>query len=50
MDELLLAFVKENLITITLVLGILRVAANETPWAIDNKIIQIFTKFLDRNK
>lgn len=49
-DEILLTFVRENLVTISLALGVLKLVANETPWAIDNEILQIFTKFLGRNK
>lgn len=48
MDELLLAFVKDNFVTITLALGVLKAIALETPWAIDDKIIQIFTEFSKR--
>lgn len=50
MDDLLLQFVKENFLTIGLALGVLKVIAMETPWAIDDKIVQIFTKFQDRYK
>lgn len=48
-DEILLTFVRENLVTIGIALGVLKVIAKETPWAIDDEIIQIFTKFLGRN-
>ena len=50
MDAWLLEFVKENLITIGLVLAILREIAAVTPWAVDNKIIQILTGFMERPK
>jgi len=50
MDTWLLEFVKENLITIGLVLAILREIAAVTPWAVDNKIIQILTGFIERPK
>ncbi len=50
MDDLLLAFVKENLITISLVIAVLKVIAVETPWAVDDKIVAIFTNFLNRKK
>ena len=45
MDTWLLEFVKENMITGALVLSILKVVAMETPWAADDKIIEIFTGF-----
>lgn len=50
MDEILLAFVKDNLVTISLALAVLKAIAEETPWAIDNKILQIFTEFFNRKK
>jgi len=46
MDAWLLEFVKENMITGALILSILKVIAIETPWAADNKIIEILTGFL----
>ena len=45
MDEWLLNFIKENVMTISIVVAILKVIAQETPWAVDDKILQIFTKF-----
>jgi len=39
MDAILLEFVKENLVTIGLVLAILKEIAKATPWAVDDKII-----------
>ncbi len=45
MDAWLLEFIKENMITGALVLSILKVIAIETPWALDNKIIEILTGF-----
>jgi len=50
MDALLLEFVKENLVTLGLVLAMLKVVAKETPWAIDDKILQILTGFIGRKK
>jgi hypothetical protein len=50
LDAILLAFLKENMLTVGLFLAFLKVLANETPWAIDNKILQIFTEFRNRNK
>lgn len=50
MDELLLSFVRENFVSIGLVLAILKVIALETPWAGDDKILEVFTKFFDRDK
>ena len=48
MDDLLLSFAKDNMITITLILSILKVVAVETPWATDDKIIKILTGFFGR--
>jgi hypothetical protein len=48
MDVVLLDFVKENLVTIGLILSVLKVVAAETSWAADDKILQIFTGFLGR--
>jgi len=50
MDTILLEFVKENLVTIGLVLAILKEIAKATPWAVDDKIIQILTGFIGRDK
>lgn len=50
MDELLLEFVKNNFVTIGLTLSILKILAVETPWAADDKIIEILTGFLKRKK
>lgn len=50
MDEILLEFVKNNLVTIGLVLAILKAIALETPWAVDDKILQIFSEFIGRKK
>lgn len=48
MDELLLEFAKDNMVTIGLVLAVLKVIAQETPWAADDKILAIFTGFFGR--
>lgn len=50
MDTWLLEFTKENMITISLILSILKLIAIETPWATDDKIIKILTGFLGRGK
>jgi len=50
MDELLLNFVRENLITIGFVLAILKVIAKETPWALDDRIVSILTGYLRGRK
>ena len=50
MDILLVEFIKENLITISLILAALKVVAKETPWATDDRILEIFTGFLNRTK
>jgi hypothetical protein len=50
MDAWLLEFIKENMITISLALGVLKVIAIETPWSADDKILQIFTGFLKGKK
>ena len=49
MDEILLAFVKDNMVTIGLILAVLKIIAQETPWAVDDKILAIFTGFFGRN-
>jgi hypothetical protein len=43
MDSWLLDFIKENVITMSIILAILKVIAIETPWAADDKIIEILT-------
>jgi hypothetical protein len=50
MDEFLLAFVKDNLVTLGLALAILKAVAKATPWAVDDEILQILTGFLGRKK
>jgi len=50
MDAWLLEFIKENMITISLILAALKVIAIETPWAADDKIIAILTGFFNRDK
>ncbi|MBC8179980.1 hypothetical protein H8E88_02540 [candidate division KSB1 bacterium] len=50
MDDWLLNFIKENIVTLSLVFAVLKVIAKETPTAVDNKILQIFTGFLNRKK
>ena len=49
MDAWLIDFLKENFITISLVLSILKVAAMETPGATDDKIIELFTGWMKTN-
>ena len=48
MDQILLEFIKGNLVTIGLVLSVLKVIAVETPCAVDNKIIELLTNFTKR--
>jgi len=48
MDAWLIEFVQNNFITLGLVIAVLKVIALETPWAVDDKIIQIFTEFFNR--
>lgn len=43
MDAVLVPFIVENPYTILLVLGVLKVIAKATPWALDNEILQVFT-------
>ena len=50
MDAWLLDFIQQNVLTIGLVLAVLKVIAIETPWAVDDKIIAIFTGFLNRGR
>ena len=47
-DSILLEFVRTNIVTISIIVAILKVIAVETPWAIDDKIIEVFTNFLKR--
>ena len=48
LDPILLEFLAGNVVTLGLVLAILKVAAKATPWAIDDEILQILTKFKGR--
>jgi hypothetical protein len=50
MDAWLLKFIQDNLITIGVILAILKEIAIETPWAVDDKIIQILSEFRNRKK
>lgn len=50
MDDWLLNFIRENMISISLIIAVLKIIAQETPWAADDKILQIFTGFLNRDK
>ncbi len=50
MDEMLLSFIKDNLITLGLILSVLKIIAIETPCAADDKIIELLTGFLNRRK
>jgi hypothetical protein len=48
MDALLLAFLRENVVTLGLALAILKAIARATPWALDDEILQILTRFRER--
>ena len=48
-DPILLDFVQGNAITIGLVFAILKVIAKNTPWAVDDEIVQILTGFFSHN-
>ena len=48
MDTIILEFLKENIITITYGLAVLKVLAQATPWAEDDKIIEILTGLIKR--
>ena len=48
MDDVVLAFIKDNLICLGLAIAILKAIAVETPWAMDDKIIEIFSGFINR--
>jgi len=50
MDDLLLVFIKDNIVTLGLVLAVLKTAAKATPWAVDDEILQILTGFLGRKR
>jgi len=47
-DAYILEFVRTNIVTLSLIVAILKVIAIQTPWAIDDKIIEIFTNFFNR--
>jgi len=47
-DAYLLEFVRTNIVTLTLVVAVLKVIAMHTPWAIDDKIIEVFINFFKR--
>jgi hypothetical protein len=49
-DEILLTFVRENLVTLGVVLAILKAVARATPWAVDDEIVQILTGLIGRKK
>lgn len=48
-DAYLLPFIRENIVTLGLLLPVLKVAAKATPWAIDDEILQIITEFRNRH-
>jgi len=50
MDALLLDFAKDNMITISLVMGILKILAKESKWAGDDKILQLLTGIFSNKK
>jgi len=50
MDALLLEFIKENIVTLGLVMVVLKEIAKATPWAVDDKVVQILTGFLEKRK
>ena len=43
MDEIILTFIKNNLLTITLALMLIQGIAKITPWPIDDKIGELFS-------
>ena len=43
MDELILSLIKDNLLTITLLLMLIQGIAKITPWPIDDKIGDLFS-------
>jgi hypothetical protein len=47
-DEIILNFIKDNLVTIGITLAVLKEIARETPWAADDKIFQILTGLVSR--
>jgi len=47
-DVILIAFIKNNFITILLVLSVLKVIAGATPWATDDKIIELLIGWMKR--
>lgn len=42
-DEVLLSFLHNNPFTVGLVIGTLKIIANETDWVLDNKIISLLS-------
>jgi len=49
-DSIIIKFIRTNIVTISIIVAILKVIAIETSWAIDDKIITIFTNFLKRKE
>lgn len=50
MDTVLLKFISENILTITVFLGLLKGLAKITPWAGDDQVVQVFTGAFDKIK
>ena len=50
MDALLLDFMKENMITMGFIIGVLKLIATETETTLDNKILSMFTNIFTSTK
>ena len=49
-DSNLAQFLTDYSLVILLGIGVLKVVAKATPWAVDDEILQIFTNFVDTKK
>ena len=50
MDPIVMEFLSKNYLTIMGILYVLQIIAKETPWAADDKIVQIFLGWMKRRK
>ena len=50
LDQWLILFIKNNWMTATAALGVLKIIAVDAKWATGNKIIELLTGFLPKKK
>jgi len=48
LDPILVAFLSKNIITLGVALKLLKELAKATPWALDDKIVQIATGLINK--